>query len=177
MVDGINWRALAISIVRLKHFSVWWIFNETEVNPVSDLVLRGVGGVVSGATSGVCSCHCARREGIRGGGRSPLVPKFEAWWRWMTVFLPRPLICVTAGRIWKLCRGDDAIAPAGSCASILAYAACSLVSTPITVSRFLSHLWYSIRVMDLWIFTSAVLSLHQALVLLSSHVPEKSGRK
>ena len=41
----------------------------------------------------------------------------------------------------------------------LAYAACGLVSTPITVLRFLLHLWYSIRAIDLRIFTCSCAQL------------------
>lgn len=63
VVHGINWSAVKISLVRLKHFCEWGIFNQTEVNPVSYLVLRVVGAVVSVVTSGVWNCHYTWHEG------------------------------------------------------------------------------------------------------------------
>jgi len=52
--------------------------KEIEVNPVSCVVLRVVGVVVSVVMSSVWSCHYTRHEGMRGGGRAPHVPKLEA---------------------------------------------------------------------------------------------------
>jgi hypothetical protein len=165
VAHGINWSAVKISLVRLKHFCEWGIFNQIEVNPVSYLVLRVVGAVVSVVTSGSwhegygveVELHCFLNVRLDGDEWSSSFPDLLLCYRRFHLNALET-IRISYPR-WKLRR------------FFLAYASCALISTPITLSRFRLHLCYSIRAIDLRIFTCSCAHFSPS----PSYVPEKVG--
>jgi hypothetical protein len=90
--------------------------------------------------------------------------------------LPSPITyCVTADLICLLWRGYESLNPLEVAPLFLTYAACGLVCTPITVSRFFLRCGTVYEQSICEFSLVAVLSFHQAFVLRPSYVLVRVG--